>query len=311
MELTPKQVARAIGVSDASLKRWCDKGVLPAYRTAGGHRRLPLSGVVEFLRKSGRRLVDPAVLGLPPVTGSGTTVVSRAATQLVDAMRSNDESQYLRIVFDLYLAGQRVREICDRVVSPALCEVGELWHSGKLDVFEERRASEITMRTLYRLAAFMPPVGNDAPRAVGGNYSGDNHVIPSIMVELALREIGWRADSYGPNLPQSSLCELLRRDRPRLFWLSVSWIADPTEFLAGCDRVFATASELGVAVVVGGRQLSEDVRRQMRYSAFCDHLEHVAAFARTLQPDTPEPTTISNAVDDAEWSHVAATGLNN
>jgi predicted site-specific integrase-resolvase len=27
--LTPKQVARAIGVSESSLKRWCDKGVLP------------------------------------------------------------------------------------------------------------------------------------------------------------------------------------------------------------------------------------------------------------------------------------------
>ena len=50
--LTPKQVARAINVSESSVKRWCDKGVIPTQYTAGGHRRIPLSGLMEFLRSS-------------------------------------------------------------------------------------------------------------------------------------------------------------------------------------------------------------------------------------------------------------------
>lgn len=63
--LTPNQVANAFGVSEASVKRWCDKGLMPTYRTAGGHRRLPVAGVVDFLRKRGLELVNPEVLGLP------------------------------------------------------------------------------------------------------------------------------------------------------------------------------------------------------------------------------------------------------
>ena len=50
--LSPKQVARALGVSESSLKRWCDKGLIPTERTAGGHRRLPLAGVLDFLVRS-------------------------------------------------------------------------------------------------------------------------------------------------------------------------------------------------------------------------------------------------------------------
>lgn len=66
--LSPKQVARAIGVSEASLKRWCDKGKLTLTKTAGGHRRLHVSSVLRFLKDSGRELVRPEILGLPPST---------------------------------------------------------------------------------------------------------------------------------------------------------------------------------------------------------------------------------------------------
>jgi MerR family transcriptional regulator, light-induced transcriptional regulator len=75
--LTPKQVARAIGVSEASLKRWCDKGLIHSVRTAGGHRRLPLADVMSFLRKSGHPLVSPEVLGLPAVSSRGALAARR------------------------------------------------------------------------------------------------------------------------------------------------------------------------------------------------------------------------------------------
>ena len=48
--LTPKQVARAIDVSESSIKRWCDKGVIETQYTAGGHRRITMAGLIEFVR---------------------------------------------------------------------------------------------------------------------------------------------------------------------------------------------------------------------------------------------------------------------
>ena len=45
--ISPKQVARAIGVSESTLKRWCDRGLIPMTKTAGGHRRMEVEAVVD------------------------------------------------------------------------------------------------------------------------------------------------------------------------------------------------------------------------------------------------------------------------
>src|SRR5262245_21655736 len=122
--LTPKQVARAIGVSDASLKRWCDKGVIPSVRTVGGHRRISVNAVFSFLRETGRSLVRPEILGLAPTTGTGTTVVNRSVEQVTDALARGDACRFQRIIFDLFTAGQKVRDIGDRTIAPAFRRIG-------------------------------------------------------------------------------------------------------------------------------------------------------------------------------------------
>lgn len=48
--LTSHAVAELIGVSPSTVLSWIDKGLLPAFRTPGGHRRVEPSALVEFLR---------------------------------------------------------------------------------------------------------------------------------------------------------------------------------------------------------------------------------------------------------------------
>ncbi len=282
--LTPKQVARAIGVSEASMKRWCDKGYVPSVRTIGGHRRLPINGVMQFLRESGHEIVRPEVLGLPPTTGQGRETLDRARGRIVDALRAGDEQQLARLVLDLYLAGHSACDICDQGIAPAFHDIGTRWQHGEIEVYEERRGCEVCTRVLYLLRRLLPVVPPGAPTAIGATLAGDPYLLPTLMVEIALREAGWRADSYGCGHPAATLGSAIATIRPRLFWLSVSAIDSNEDFLAEYGRLYETAQSCRVPIMVGGRALTEDIRRRMQYSAYGDNLRHLVAFARTLAP---------------------------
>ncbi len=51
--LTTREVARLCHVSDATVKRWQDAGLLHSERTSGGHRRFRAEEIARFRREQG------------------------------------------------------------------------------------------------------------------------------------------------------------------------------------------------------------------------------------------------------------------
>ncbi len=102
------------------------------------------------------------------------------------------------------------------------------------------------------------------------------------MAELVLRDAMWNATSLGDNLPFETLAAAIAEHQPQLFWLSCSHLENEVEFLAGYERLY---DEFGknVAFVVGGNALSDDIRQQMRYSTYCDSMQHLEGFVQTLR----------------------------
>jgi MerR family transcriptional regulator, light-induced transcriptional regulator len=288
--LTPKQVARAVGVSEASLKRWCDKGLIPTVRTAGGHRRLPLADVIAFIRTTGHALVRPEVLGLPAASGHGETVLDRAREQFRATLESGDDESVRRIGFDLYLAGHSALTLCDKVLAHTFHALGERWQHGEIEVYQERRACDICLRFLHELRALLAAPADNAALAIVSTPDGDPYALPGTMVDLVLREAGWRSAFYGSGNPFASLRAALRDARPRLFCLSVSTVpVDAELFLKEYGELYAEATSLGVAIAVGGRGLTPQLREHMRYANFSESLEKLVGFAAALQPQQARP----------------------
>ncbi|MGE3314111.1 MAG: B12-binding domain-containing protein [Planctomycetaceae bacterium] len=285
--LTPKQVAQAIDVSESSLKRWCDQGLLTANRTAGGHRRLALHDVLQFLRKSGQKLVRPELFGLPSNTGQTWVVLERAREQVRSALIGGDEELCRRILFDLYLAGHSVLEICDHVIAGAFHQIGELWEHGETSIYRERLACEIGFKMLHELSTAIRTPPAEALVALGGTLESDPYRLPTSMIELVLREQGWHATSLGTRLPAATIAEAVLDSRPNLLWLSVSSIECVPTFLLEYAHLQKIVTETGTPVVVGGRALTSEIRRRMSYSAYCDTLRHLVKFAAAISSYVP------------------------
>lgn len=279
--LTPKQVSRAIQVSESSVKRWCDKGVIPTRYTAGGHRRIPLNGLIEFLRESNHELVRPEVLGLPPTTGRTHRVIDRAADQMVSALVQGDEEQCRQITLDLYLAEHSISSICDDVIAKSFRTIGDLWECGDAEVYQERRACEVMLRVLHEIRARLPSPAPNAAVAIGGAPPGDHYDLATTVVELVLRDLGWNAVSLGNNLPFETLVEAIKAYTPRIFWLSCSYIEDEQQFLDGYSMLY---DEFGgdVAFVVGGNALTESLRQRMKFAMHGYNLQQLEGFAHSL-----------------------------
>lgn len=279
---TPKQVARAIQVSESSVKRWCDQGVIPTQYTAGGHRRIEMSGLLEFLKTSKHRLVRPEVVGLPATSGRTGWVLERGAARLTDALIRGDEEGARQILLDLYLAGHHVCVLGDEVLAKVFEQIGDLWQCGSAEVYQERRACEIAMHLIHELRTLLKPSSTAAPLAIGGAPAGDPYNLATLMVELVLRDDGWRAVNLGDDLPITTLAAAIREQQPKLFWLSCSHLEDEQEFLQGYGELYREFGD-SVAFVVGGRSLTEGIRRRMKYAAFCDNLQHLRSFACSLR----------------------------
>ncbi len=280
--VSPRQVARAIGVSESSLKRWCDRGLIRSTKTAGGHRRISTASVAEFLRQTSKRPVRPELLGLPAPVARTQQGMEAVADEFFQAVITGDESMCRRILTDLYLAGERFSRLGDALIAPTMRRVGEHWECGTVDVYQERRGCDVLRHALSELRGLNPAAKPHAPLAVGGTPACDPYGLPTALVELTLRQAGWQAQSLGSRLPFPTLSAAIRDLRPRLFWLSVSHVDDERQFVAEYADFYQSIPQ-DVVVVVGGRALRDAMRQQMKYAAYCDNLSHLETLLRAVK----------------------------
>ena len=288
-QLTPRQVARAMGVSEASLKRGCDRGLIPSVRTAGGHRRLDLGAVMQFLRESGRSLPSPEFLGLPSTVARGPRVLATAGGEAVSALATGDAERCRGLVFSLYVAGHSVAEIGDEVIAPAFAALGSQWRDGILAVYEERRACEIVIRILHELRRALPRVATDAPLAAGGTLSGDPYTVANTMVEVVLREAGWRTVNLGCGLPVAAIAAAVIDLRPQLLWLSLSEPGPAEGLPAGAAALADALRATGTLVAAGGRAVGTDVLAALPGAVATTGLQDLTILARAAAPQLAPP----------------------
>src|SRR3954462_6276881 len=115
--LSTLQAAAALGVSVSTVKRWGDEGVLPAHKTAGGHRKLLRAEVLALARQGDLPRRDLAALSLASHRDQAMDLEATEAA-LLEALLGGQGADASAIIRRAYDSGVAVETIADRVIAP-------------------------------------------------------------------------------------------------------------------------------------------------------------------------------------------------
>ncbi|MEM6792796.1 MAG: helix-turn-helix domain-containing protein [Acidobacteriota bacterium] len=256
--LSPKELAEAIGVSQSSIKRWTDEGLIRATRTAGGHRRIPIAEAIRFVRETDANVIQPQALGLSGSTQADRTVddLESAAADLERYLHEGAVEAARGLVLSLYLAGFEIADIADGPVRQTFTSLGHLYHHETDEgIFIEHRATQICLQAFHALRSVIAEP-SDGPLAIGGAVAGDPYQLPTQLAATALASVGSRTMNLGPDTPISTLERAARMHDTRLIWLSVSAVAEPDQLKADIESMVAGLDGENIGIALGGREVA-------------------------------------------------------
>ncbi|HTY06328.1 MAG TPA: helix-turn-helix domain-containing protein, partial [Gemmatimonadales bacterium] len=208
-DLSPRDLARSLGVSESSVKRWVDDGALAAMRTAGGHRRIALGEAVKFVRRTGAPVVRPDLIvgagTAAPVAAYDGAAAPGVGQELFHLLEHDDAPAARALLLALYVSGWPLAAICDGPMRFALEKIGTLWEHGPEGIVIEHRSTDTCLRTLAEIRTLVPAPDAGAPAALGAAPAGDPYLVPSMMSAAVLADLGYADHNLGPEVPMAAL----------------------------------------------------------------------------------------------------------
>jgi excisionase family DNA binding protein len=257
--LSTAEVARLFNVTETTVKRWADDGILRCQRTPGGHRKFLIAQVVEFAEVNH---FEPT--GVLEFTDSDAlapaihvAVLSRDFPVLVDAFirKALAQGRSSLSTYLSYLYAHRIHlwEIFDLILHPALQSVGEMWERGEISLTQEHRLSYGTLDALGRLQAqilIKPATGSTALCACLGE---ELHEIGLRCACSLLESEGWSTHYLGARVPSRDLRAAITGLRPEMVLVSVTCPGVSEDLGRQLAELGGEARGVGARCVLGGR----------------------------------------------------------
>ena len=266
-------------VSESTIKRWSDAGMLKCRKTIGGHRKFELEDIHEFQNQC-----DLAKKGM--VAEMGT------AEGYGEMKRLLDESDFDGLT-DLYrqaaLAGKSTAVLCllsrsnrhglslatigEQIIKPAMHDVGQLWRTGRIGVLDEHLATFSTLEALADLQTSVAKKEGHDLCAIVGCAEGELHELASILVRDLLEAEGWDVVYLGSHTPLFSFAEAINRFKPQMVCISITMVDNIERAVRDYETLRRAAAKRKTRIVIGGAALKDnEVRARFRDALYAETL---------------------------------------
>lgn len=160
---------------------------------------------------------------------SGQSEVADAAAlsrAYLDTLRAADVLGAYKVASRALARGMPLAVLYQRVIAPAMHELGRLWAAGAITVADEHLATAVTHRVL---AALRSPAqlelrepGVRRPRALLAAVQGERHALGLRMAADLLEDGGCEVAYLGADVPTAALLQAVRALSPDLLGLTAT-----------------------------------------------------------------------------------------
>jgi methanogenic corrinoid protein MtbC1 len=238
------------GASTTSTAPLTPRSTSASWWGRGGRSRPRLSP--DRYRRSLNRVTEKSA-GADNSTGQVTERdTARISRLFLEALRAADDPGAYRIASGAMGAGLTTPALYQRVIVPAMHEIGLLWERGAITVADEHLATALTNRVL---AALRPaPAEPTAPRvgqALLATVEGERHALGLRMAADLLEDAGYETLYLGADVPTDALLRAVESFSPDLLALAAT-MPDLT------SRMEEIAAEVrrahpGLGLLIGGQ----------------------------------------------------------
>ena len=283
--LTTKDVARLLLVSEATVKRWADDGLLLPKKTAGGHRRFSIQSVALFRRKQG--LAPAAQSSAKPVRKKKVPGRLPSAESFADLLLRENEAEATAQLIDAYLKDHALATLFDTTITNAMHRVGDLWFNGTITIADEHLATRVMLSALQKLRGIVVPAQATGLKALCCGIEGDLHELPIHLAEIIFESEGWDTSNLGPNTPLFTLRDMVAQKKPDLVCVSARSIVDLDRATTEYAQFRKIIEKINGTTVLGGEAFRDSNLRQ-RFPAefYAESFSGLSKFLKDLAKKT-------------------------
>ena len=146
---------------------------------------------------------DPLRPGIPP-SEADTGSAKLARLYLLHLLQRN-QTAAANLVFEAAREGKGIPEIYETILTPALIEIGRMWHLQEATVADEHYCTAATQMIMAQLRARMPRTPANGKRLLAMAVGGDLHDLGIRMVADIFEMEGWSTEYLGANMPTSEV----------------------------------------------------------------------------------------------------------
>ena len=279
--LTTRDVAGLLLVSEATVKRWADDGLLIPQKTVGGHRRFSVQSIARLRREQG---MAPDALS-PTKRTRKKMVPGRlpSAESFSELLLSDNEAEATAQLIDAYLQNHALATIFDTTITDAMHRVGDLWFKGTITIAGEHLATRVMLSALQKLRGIVVPGQATGLKAVSCGIEGDLHELPIHLAEIIFESEGWDISNLGPNTPLFSLRDMVAQKKPDLVCISARNIVDLDRATTEYAQLRKIVEKIKGTTVLGGEAF-RDLNLRQRFPAefYAESFGGLSTFVKEL-----------------------------